>query len=63
MHVRKSLALEADDRVAFVKIAPGRYEFVALNHDVRELKGMFGKPSGKVSIDAMNPLVAKHQSR
>lgn len=42
--VRNDLKIEAGDRVAFVLIAPGRYEFVAATRNGQELKGMFGKP-------------------
>lgn len=38
---------------------PGRYEFVAVTHSVKELKGMFGKPAKTVSIDEMNKAIAK----
>lgn len=44
LEVRNDLKVEAGDRVAFVLIAPGRYEFVAATRNVQELKGMFGKP-------------------
>ncbi len=37
MHVR------AGDRVEFVEIEPGRYEFIAATRPVTALKGMFGK--------------------
>ena len=53
------LQLVAGDRVEFVQIAPGRYEFVAATHAVQELKGMFGKPSRAVSIDDMNKAIAR----
>jgi len=52
--VRNDLKVDAGDRVEFVLIAPGRYEFVAATHRVQELKGLFGKPSRAVSIDDMN---------
>jgi hypothetical protein len=32
---------------------------VAANRSITELKGMFGKPSKKVSIDDMNKAIAK----
>jgi antitoxin PrlF len=58
-NVRHDLKVDAGDRVEFVQIAPGRYEFVAATQNVTELKGMFGKPSGTVSIDDMNKAIAK----
>lgn len=56
--VRNELKVEAGDRVEFVQIAPGRYEFVAATHSVTELKGMFGKAKKTVSIEAMNKAIA-----
>lgn len=40
--VRHGLKVDAGDRVEFVQIAPGRYEFVAAIQNVTEIKGMFG---------------------
>lgn len=57
--VRQALKVDAGDRVEFVQIAPGRYEFVAATQNVSELKGMFGKPAKSVSIDDMNEAIAK----
>ena len=56
--VRNDLKVDAGDRVEFVLIAPGRYEFVAATRNVQELKGMFGKPTRTVSIDEMNQAIA-----
>jgi len=60
--VRNHLRVDAGDRVEFVQIAPGRYEFVAATHRVEELKGMFGKPSRTVSITEMNEAIARRGS-
>jgi AbrB family looped-hinge helix DNA binding protein len=57
--VRYALKVDTGDRVEFVQIAPDRFEFVAANRSVTELKGMFGKPSKTVSIDDMNQAIAK----
>ncbi len=57
--VRHDLKVDAGDRVEFIQIAPGRYEFVAATQSVTELKGMFGKPAKAVSIDDMNQAIAK----
>jgi AbrB family looped-hinge helix DNA binding protein len=57
--VREALGVEAGDRVEFVEIAPGRYEFIAATRSVRVLKGMFGKPRKSVSIDEMNAVIAR----
>jgi antitoxin PrlF len=56
--VRHDLKVDAGDRVEFIQIAPGRYEFVAATQNVTELKGMFGKPKKTVSIDDMNKAIA-----
>ena len=56
--VRHDLKIDAGDRVEFIQIAPGRYEFVAATQNVTELKGMFGKPKKTVSIDDMNKAIA-----
>ncbi|MBK6999999.1 MAG: AbrB/MazE/SpoVT family DNA-binding domain-containing protein [Rhodoferax sp.] len=39
VEVRNALKLETGDRVEFVQIAPGRYEFVAATSEVTALKG------------------------
>ncbi|MBK7720540.1 MAG: AbrB/MazE/SpoVT family DNA-binding domain-containing protein [Giesbergeria sp.] len=57
--VRRDLQVDAGDRVEFVQIAPGRYEFVAATRDVSELKGMFGKAKKSVSIEAMTQAIAR----
>lgn len=57
--VRNDLKVDAGDRVEFVQIAPGRYEFVAANSEVTALKGMFGVAKKVVSIDAMNAAIAQ----
>ncbi len=57
--VRKDLKVDAGDRVEFVLISPGRYEFVAATSEVTELKGMFGPATKTVSIEAMNAAIAK----
>jgi len=46
--------VDAGDRIEFVEVAPGRYEFIAATRSVRALKGMFGKPRKSVSIEEMN---------
>jgi antitoxin PrlF len=57
--VRNALKVDAGDRVEFVQIAPDRFEFVAANRSITELKGMFGKSGKTVSIDDMNKAIAK----
>ena len=57
--VRRDLKVDAGDRVEFIQIAPGRYEFVAATQSITNLKGMFGRPTRKVSINDMNKAIAK----
>ena len=57
--VRNDLKVETGDRVEFIQIAPGRYEFVAVTHSINELKGMFGKPAKTVSVEDMNNAIAQ----
>ena len=57
--VRQALQVDAGDRIEFVEVEPGRYEFFAATRCVTELKGMFGKPKKTVSIDAMNAAIAQ----
>lgn len=59
VEVRHELQVDTGDRVEFIQIAPGRYEFVAANRSITELKGMFGKPAKRVSIDDMNRAITK----
>lgn len=57
--VREALGVDAGDRVEFIEIAPGRYEFIAATRSVTALKGMFGKARKTVSIDEMNAAIAR----
>lgn len=57
--VREALGVDAGDRVEFVEIAPGRYEFIAATKSVTALKGMFGKSRKSVSIEEMNEAIAR----
>jgi antitoxin PrlF len=56
--VRHALHVDTGDRVEFVEVEPGRYDFVAVNRSVTELKGMFGVAKRVVSIDEMNLAIA-----
>ena len=60
--VRNNLGVDTGDRVEFVQIAPGRYEFVAATHSVLELKGLFGKPKKSVSINDMRQAITRRAS-
>ena len=57
--VRQALDINAGDRVEFVEVAPGRYEFIAATQSVTALKGMFGQPRKAVSIEQMNAAIAR----
>ena len=57
--VRAALGVDAGDRVEFVEVAPGRYEFIAATRSVTALKGMFGKSRKSVSIAEMNAAIAR----
>lgn len=59
LSVREALGVAVGDRVEFVEIAPGRYEFIAATRPVTALKGMFGKARRSVSIEAMNSTIAR----
>jgi AbrB family looped-hinge helix DNA binding protein len=56
--IRAALHVGTGDRVEFVEIEPGRYEFMAATRSLSELKGMFKKPSKPVSIQDMNSAIA-----
>jgi antitoxin PrlF len=56
--VRAALRVEAGDRVEFVEVEPGRFEFIAATRSVTELKGMFGKARKKVSLEEMQAAIA-----
>ena len=56
--VRAALHVGTGDRVEFVEIAPGRYEFVAATQNVTALRGMFGRTDRRVSIKEMNAAIA-----
>ncbi len=57
--VRNDLKVGTGDRVEFIQIAPGRYEFVAVTASFYELNGMFGKPAKTVSVEDMNKAIAQ----
>ena len=61
--VRNELQVHTGDRVEFVQIAPGRYEFMAATSEVTALKGMFGKPNATVSVEQMNEAIARRAAQ
>ena len=60
--VREALRVAAGDRVEFIAVAPGRFEFIAATQPVTALKGMFGKSKVVVSIEEMNAVIARRGS-
>ena len=56
--VREALHVKTGDRVEFVEIEPGRYEFIAASRPVTALKGMFGKPKKTVTVEEMDAAIA-----
>lgn len=56
--VRDALQVSVGDRIEFVEVGPGRYEFIAATRSASKLKGMFGAPTRVVSIDEMNAAIA-----
>lgn len=59
VEVRNALRIDAGDRVEFVEVGPGRYEFIAATRSVTALKGMFGKSKKAVSVEDMNAAIAR----
>jgi len=59
IEVRQALRLDAGDRVEFVEVEPGRFEIVPATQSITALKGMFGKPRRRVSVEEMNAAIAK----
>ena len=56
--VRQALHVGVGDRVEFVEIEPGRYEFIAATRPVTALKGMFGPADRSVTVEEMNATIA-----
>jgi antitoxin PrlF len=59
-NVRQALQVGTGDRVEFVEVDSGRFEFIAATRSVKEL--MFGKPRKNVSIQDMNKAIAARGS-
>ncbi|RDH46183.1 AbrB/MazE/SpoVT family DNA-binding domain-containing protein [Zooshikella ganghwensis] len=55
--VRDALSLASGDRVEFIQIDSDRFEIVAINRDVTELKGLIKKPKKPVTIEEMNEAI------
>ena len=61
--VRQALGVETGDRLEFVETGKGVFEVIAASRDVRELKGMIGRPRQPVSIEDMRKAVARRAGR
>ncbi len=59
--VLEALHLSTGNRVEFVEVEPGRYEFIAATCPMTALKGMFGPASKTVSVEDMNAAIAAHR--
>lgn len=57
--VRRKLGVETGDRVEFVETEEGVFALVAATRDVRDLKGLIGKPTRPVSIEEMGRAIAR----
>jgi antitoxin PrlF len=60
--VRRTMNVDTGDRIEFVEVRPGCFEIVVATQPVQALKGMFGKPTRRVSIDEMNQAIAAQGS-
>jgi antitoxin PrlF len=61
--VREALGVDSGDRIEFVESSKGVYEIVAASRDVRELKGLIGRPRKPVSVEDMRKAVARRAGR
>jgi len=59
VEIRHALKINAGDRVEFVQIASGRYEFVVATSEVTALKGMFHLANKRRSIESMNQTITR----
>ena len=57
--VCEALGVTTGDRVEFVLVSPGRYEFIAATRSMLVLKGLCGTPRTPVSIADMNAAVER----
>ena len=57
--VRCNLGIATGDRIEFLEVAPGRFEIIAANKDIRRLKGIVGKAKTSATIEEMNPAISR----
>ncbi|MDR1424121.1 MAG: type II toxin-antitoxin system PrlF family antitoxin [Azoarcus sp.] len=61
--VRHGLKLETGSRIAFIAVAPGRYEVQAATLPVQALKGLIAKPARPVSVEDMNAAIRERAAK
>lgn len=59
IQVREDLHLDVGDVIEFIKLANGRYEVIASNSKISDLKGLFGTSNKKVTVEQMRASVIK----
>lgn len=57
--VREALGVDVGDRVHFVEIAPGLFEFSAATQSIRALKGILKSDLPILTIEEMNEIIAE----
>ncbi len=55
--VRRTLRVASGDRIEFVEVGPGRFEILAANGSVRDLKGIVGARARTVSLEEMDAAI------
>jgi antitoxin PrlF len=61
--VRDRLGVDSGDRIEFVESADGVFSVIAATRDVRELKGMIGRPAKPVSVEDMKRAIRRGAGR
>lgn len=56
--VRKALGVSAGDRVEFLPVEPGIYQFIAINQPVKDLRGLLSRPEQAVSTQQLEDDIA-----
>jgi antitoxin PrlF len=61
VQVRRDLQLDVGDSVEFIKVGDGRYEVIAANARISDIKGIFEKPKRKINLDEIRDAVIKKE--
>lgn len=61
VQVRRDLQLDVGDSVEFIKVGDGRYEVIAANARISDIKGIFEKPKRKITLDEIRDAVIKKE--